>query len=116
MIDKLRFNLDAEGCGKIVLNGEEIQSNTTGLDISVRAGQIPEVKIFAGFKYGIEGEIEANVKFYNILMEKIDNIIGEISLVRGISEECNIHNAVSREKERIKKEVELLIENETNTN
>ena len=33
--------------------------------------------------------------------------IGEITFVRGITEECNIHNAKNRERERIKKELGL---------
>ena len=41
--------------------------------------------------------------------EIIKKVVGDISFMRGVSEKCNIHNGVNREKERIL--TELGIEN-----
>jgi len=45
----------------------------------------------------------SNIKWYS--EEDIKKIIGKITLIRGITPECNIHNAINKEKMRIQKEL-----------
>ena len=48
-----------------------------------------------------------DVKDHCLDKSKVREAIGQITFARGIDEPCNIHNAVNRERERIKKTLGL---------
>lgn len=78
--------------------------------------EFPSLKGLAGFEItnrpdGIKKQVrnysELDIQEHCLDKQRARKVIGPITFMRGITQECRIHNAVNRERERIKKELEL---------
>ena len=62
MSDKISFDINNESIGTVKINGNNIESNVVGFNITCIPGETPKINMGINFEDGLKGEIEGNIK------------------------------------------------------